>query len=66
MIMTTRDRMAVCRQDELIAEVLERNNGQFTYLPVVDRDEKVIGIFDCFSDEAAGGCHHQVSTPGLE
>ena len=52
MIMTTRDRMAVCRQDELIAEVLERNNGQFTYLPVVDRDEKVIGIFDCFSDEA--------------
>ena len=45
MIMTPRDDLETCRCDETASTVMVRNTENFSYLPVVDEKERILGLY---------------------
>lgn len=45
LIMTPRDDLQTCRRDETANTVKSRNKGQFSFLPVVDKTEQFLGLY---------------------
>lgn len=44
-IMTPRARLATCRRDETARAITARNKKAFSYLPVIDRTERFLGLY---------------------
>ena len=45
MIMTSRDDLETCRCDETPSAVMVRNTDNFSYLPVVDENGRILGLY---------------------
>ena len=45
MVMTPRADLQTCRRDETVSEVMVRNTKMFSYLPVVDGEERILGLY---------------------
>ena len=55
MIMTPRDDLETCRCDETAGTVMVRNTDNFSFLPVVDGKERILGLYHAarwFGEEA--------------
>ena len=46
MIMTPRSELRTCRPDETAGAVMERNTKQFSFLPVMDATERLMGLYN--------------------
>ena len=55
MIMTPRARLMTCRSEESAREVMTRNTDRYSFLPVVDSNERILGLYraDRWFDEEA-------------
>lgn len=45
MVMTPRADLQTCRRDETVREVMVRNTEMFSFLPVVDGEERFLGLY---------------------
>ena len=45
MIMAPRDNLETCRCDEIASTIMARNARKFSYLPVVDETERILGLY---------------------
>lgn len=45
MVMTPRANLQTCRRDETVREVMDRNTEMFSFLPVVDGEERFLGLY---------------------
>ena len=45
MVMTPRADLQTCRRDETVREVMVRNTKMFSFLPVVDGEERFLGLY---------------------
>ncbi|MDE0532791.1 MAG: hypothetical protein OXI01_15280 [Albidovulum sp.] len=45
MIMTPRDDLETCRCDETASAIMVRNTDNFSYLPMVDEKERILGVY---------------------
>ena len=45
MVMTVRDDLSSCRREETACEVMARNTGRFSFLPVVDGGGRILGLY---------------------
>ncbi len=55
MIMTPRDRLKTCQPDDSAREVMDRNIERYSYLPVVDENSRILGLYQAdrwFEEEA--------------
>lgn len=55
MIMTPREDLMTCRWDEYIDEVMQRNEQKYSFLPVVEGPNSIVGLFEAqqwFNEEA--------------
>ena len=46
MIMTPRAGLETCRRDEIASDVAGRNTRNFSFLPVVDGEERILGLYE--------------------
>ena len=46
MIMTPRADLQTCRRDEIASDVADRNTKNFSFLPVVDGEERILGLYE--------------------
>ena len=46
MIMTSRRRLVTCWPNEIVSAVVDANTKRYSYLPVEDENEKILGIFE--------------------
>src|SRR3981189_2606002 len=46
LISTPANELSTCTQDEAVSDVLERNRGDFDFIPVVDENSRFIGMFN--------------------
>ena len=55
MIMTPRDRLMTCQRDDNSRKVVDRNTERYSYLPVVDGNSRILGLYQAerwFEEEA--------------
>lgn len=45
MVMTPRSDLLTCRRDETVRQVMTRNRGPFSFLPVVDGSDRILGLY---------------------
>ena len=46
MIMTPRADLHTCRREEIASDVADRNTMSFSYLPVIDGEERILGLYE--------------------
>ncbi|MDE0150820.1 MAG: CBS domain-containing protein [Rhodospirillaceae bacterium] len=46
MIMTPRAELQTCRRDETASDVADRNTKNFSFLPIVDGEERILGLYE--------------------
>ena len=46
MIMTPRAELRTCRRNEIASDVADRNTKNFSFLPVVDSEERILGLYE--------------------
>ena len=46
MIMTPRTELRTCRRNEIASDVADRNTKNFSFLPVVDGEERILGLYE--------------------
>ena len=46
MIMTPRAELRTCRRNEIASDVADRNTKNFSFLPVVDAEKRILGLYE--------------------
>ena len=60
LIMTSRQQLMTCRREDSISDVNKHNEEKFSYLPVVDDEERIIGLYNAEQPHGASEQYKQI------